>query len=902
MRTPYLLLRVRLIGFFMAVVALTMQAAAQRPIVLSFTSTPCDSAVCDSLIIINSSIFPEEILAVTIRDSVSYAIGGEFVLPQTVLSGSRVAIPLCFYPNRRGTIVDSLMVVIGTADGQDTVLVRLAGKGIGPELHVEPIAVNFPKTNVGTSSTETILIRNSGELPYQLTTLSLNIPPPFQLITSLPLVIPAGGSATIDVEFRPTEYGVYSVPIDLKAGCSFRLRLDLNGATELIGTGAVLRISKSGFSPANNEQLPCGIGSCTDITFSNVGNAPLVIEDVAWEVGAQGFSFTTPPITPFSVPANSQRTFQVCVSSQDRGMLKDTLKVTSNTRSAIAFGMVLDVSGSMRAEMHCGSTVSNRLEQAIIQANNFIQRTLLYLPSINLQDQLAICSYSSSNSGETPKIDFPFPLAPITDASRTVAQAGIAGLKSNGGTPTGAAVKQMVDMLAQSDLHNRVIVLLSDGDAEPHDRRFHPPASVVQHAQDNGVKIFTIGVGLDGNGTAAMYLRELANGTGGVAFDASDNDCQTLQNAFEAITDIVSRGTTFFEPFAVKVIAPNIAASPSLVFDTVHVHKSICSSITLTNIGEGEAIVDSATVTDALGGATTEFHIPSDVRFPIRIPEGEQVVVPVCFTPDTIRMRYGKLSFRYNNCGQKPTSTDLSGAAYAVANLRVSDLRIGLPGDIVTMPIYVDTSLADYAVATITYEVRWNNSMLDLRTVLPGAEGLAVIVEPVGPVAGRDAVAHITVTGDGLRGSGELVALEFQVLRGDALFSDVTLTEARFEDGNPKVILSNGGMVAFDSTCFRESKPLSNTGASKLSVGDASPTPARGRQVVIPVAADGETAISLEIVAADGRVALPRQTYHIDAGTARIQVDLSTFPPGSYYAVLTGGSGETFLRKILIAR
>jgi hypothetical protein len=334
-----------------------------------------------------------------------------------------------------------------------------------------------------------------------------------------------------------------------------------------------------------------------------------------------------------------------------------------------------------------------------------------------------------------------------------------------------------------------------------------------------------------------------------------------------------------------------------------------CGSITLTNIGEGEAIVDNVAITDLIGGPTSEFHLPPGVTLPIRIPEAEQVDIPICFTPAKIRTRGGSVQFSYNNCGQGPITTDLSGAAYAVANLRVSDLRIGLPGDIVTMPVYADSSLTDYGVRNITYEVRWNSSMLDLRGVRPRAGASGATVELAQPVtyAGGKAIAQFKATQTGtnadvIDGVGELAELEFQVLRGDALFSEVELTSATFEDQNPRAILSNAGMIAFDSTCFRESKPVSNGGATKVVLGNASPTPALSRQVTIPVTADGETALSVEVYAVDGTLALPAENRYISSGTGQIGLDLSALPPGGYYAVLKSAIGESYLRKILIAR
>lgn len=904
MRTRYLLLFFRLVGLCAVMAFCRGQAAAQ--VLLSFPQTPCDSVVCDSLVIANTSDSIQVLRAVQIRDSVSYMIGGDLGLPRTIPAGDSIVIPICFAPNRRGNIVDSLLAVIDTTGGTSLLRARLAGRGIGADLRINPIVVNFPRTSVSGSSTETIVIGNSGELPYVLTTAALNVPPPFQVTTPLPVTIMPGDSVEIMISFQPLENGVYSTSVDITAGCAARLQLGLNGATDLLGTGAVLRLSKIGFNPANKEQTPCDVPRCTDLTFSNVGSAPLIIQSLAWKRGDQGFAFTNPPPVPFMVPANSQRSFSICVTGSERALLSDTLLLASNTRSSIAFGMVIDVSGSMNDTVFCGADTSSRIEQAIIQAKDFIQRTLLHLPSIGIQDQLAISSYSTS-SGIGPRrlrINYPYLLTSITAAERLAAQNSISGLIADGGTPTGTALHRMIDTLAKSPLRNRVIVLLTDGEAD--DMKDSPVSAIIERAKQQGVRVFTISLGLSSNTTAMNYLRSLASETDGASFDASDNDCGTLQTAFEAITDLVSRGANHEEAFSIKVIAPSIVGTSSIRFDSLYVNDTICSSVMLSNNGEGVALVDAIDLADMLGGATDEFYLPPDVVFPIRIPESEVVEVPVCFNPHTIRSHGGKLSFHYNNCGQGPIVTELSGAAYARANLRLSDLRIGLPGDVVVMPLYADSSISAHGVRNITCEIRWNRSMLDLRAVRPRPGASGATVELAAPVrfAGSQAIATIKVThgGEGIHGGGELAELEFQVLRGDALFSEVTLASATFEDDNPRALLANAGMIAFDSTCFRDAKPISNAGATKITMGDAAPMPAPAGIVSIPVQTDGETVFQVEIYGAGGELVRPAEGKLIGAGAGRIDLDLSSVPAGSYYAVLKSGLGETFFRKILLIR
>lgn len=877
-------------------------AANAQPVEIVFPGTPCDSTVCDTLVINNSDSTAADITLAVFRDGKSYLLDPGFVVPQAIAPFGRLPIAICFRPARRGPISDSLLILKRSSSGLiDSVKVRLVGKGNGPAVDAVPGVLNFPKTNPGFTSNLTMWLRNSGDLPLTLDTTSLVIPDPFVLITPLPITINPADSVQIEISFQPDSSGIYSRRIDLATGCNTTLQLRFNGVTDFVGTGAVLRISKTGFNPVNNEQIPCDSSRCTDLTLSNIGNAPLIIENIAWVLGNLGYTITNPIPTPFVIPPQGSRDVRICIVSNTRGTLIDTLEVTSNTRSSIAFGLVIDVSGSMRNMMDCGGSPSPRMTQAIQQAQNFIGRTLLYLPAVGIQDQLAIATYTTDVFGRRTIINDIFPLTFITDPTRTTAQNSVAGLTPQSGTPTGEAVDHMIDIISRSPLASKVIVLLTDGVAT--DMGAYPIAQVAAKARARGIRVFTIGIGLDGSNNAQQYLQTLATNTNGAAYDASDNDCSTLQNAFEAITDLLSRGTKTYEPFKISIVSPYLVTLRGVTFDSVYVNGTTCRTITLTNAGEGTALIDSATLANSLDGSPAEFTLGAGLNFPIAIPEAGQISITLCFKPERIRNRAGRITVYYNSCGSNPVIARLDGAAWALSNLRVTDERIGLPGDFVKMPVYVDSVMTEYSVNTITYQVRWNKSMLDLRGVTPSAAGACSAMTISKPVTFGDRYAsvEITASGSNIPGNSQIADLEFMVLRGDSLGSTIEVTAGNFEDNNPRTLLANAGMIAFDSVCFRNSKPLRLGGATKIVVGDAVPTPSTA-SVTLPFTADGLGAVSVAIYGPDGTLAVPATEYMLDKGHNELVIDLAGMASGSYYALINAGDGSAHVRRIVLSR
>jgi hypothetical protein len=873
------------------------RAAAQQQLILIFPDTPCDSVSCSQINVDGGRIDPSVRSAFIFRDGTSFAIDASLLGADTIAAGEPIRVPICFRPTRRGQITDSLAVVVVSGAVRDTFRVRVTGRGIGPELEPDPIALNFPLTNPGSSATIPVTLKNVGELPFTFDAAALTVPAPFQLATPGPIVIPPGASISVDITFAPSSNGVYSDVGELRAGCARRLQIGLNGATDLIGTGAVLRTSKVRFNPVNDEETPCSVTQCTPMTISNAGNATLVVDDIRWAVDTAGYRITNLPPMPILVSPNSQKTFDVCLEGRGRGRLVDTLVVRSNSRTSIAFGMVLDLSKSMDSLMSCDSGFSPaRISQAIVQAQRFIARTLLYLPAVGVQDYLAIMRYSSVI--ETRTI---FNLQPITDASRSAAQATLNGLMPNGDTQTGTALMRMMDTLMKAPLANRVIVLISDGAAR--DTIRYPADTLAARAIRLGIRIFTVQIGTQTDNAARAYLQRLANANGRYF---NGNDCGTLQQSFEMITDLVSRGQINREPFAMKVTAPKVITSGSLRFDSTYFLTTSCATVTLTNVGEGEAVIDSIQLRDAFGATTAEFSFGPSVTFPIRIPESGQVGVDVCFRPAGLRERGGSTSFTYNSCSPDILGSTLSGTGWARAGLRIDDERIGLPGSIAMMPVYLDSTVAAYDVHSIRFRVRWNKSMLDLRTVRPLAAAGAASIALDGPVRfdGRDAVADFVANGDFYEPAGQLAELEYMVLRGDTLGSTIELSSARFEDDNPKPLMKNAGLIAFDSTCFRSSKTiaLGAPPAGKVTRLDVAPVPARrGSAVTLSIDVDGPTSVRATLYDALGARVAATVELQLDASGAVSEIPTDGLAAGAYYVVVGERSGTTHIRSIVVA-
>ncbi len=882
-------------------IELVMRGLTSQLIEEGFGEVACDSVLCDTLWVagIGSN---ERIISINMRDSISFVLDSDITLPFLLPAGDSIGIPICFTPTRRGNIVDSLVMVVRRGPVDEVAGIRLSGIGVGPNLEVEPPVLNFPRITVGQTSLLATKLINSGERSITVTAADLMIPPPFQLNTVLPITIGAGDTIDLEIEFIPTERGIFSVPIEISAGCLRLIELGLNGSTDFIGTGGVLRVTKVGFSPANDERVPCDFSQCTDVTLSNVGNATLIVEAVDWANGSLGYTLTPPPATPLTIPANESRTIRVCIDAQQAGTLRDTLLVRSNDRRSIAFGLVIDESLSMDTALACGANPPSRLEEALKQAEVFIDNTLLFLPALNIQDQVAVTLYSgTARFPSRPVVENVYPLTNVTDPTRTAAKASLATAITRGGTWTGEAVREMIRTLAASPLPDRVIVLLTDGVAS--DESQNPVGTIVSEANAAGVRIFTIGIGLS-RADAIAYLSEMSDDTRGLGFLA--NNCGSLQEAFSEITEVVSQGGVWAEPFQITVTSPQLLAD-DIEFDSLYIFDDTCTTLTLTNVGEGTALVTALDFTDLLGGATAEFYLePGTTTFPLSIPENAQRQVRVCFRPNGLRERGGLLKATYNDCFAVDATGAVAGTGYAEANLRIDDERVTLPGQTVTLPVYGDSSLSGYGVNTIRWTMRWNRTMLELQGVRPGAASGGAAVLQTGPVIETGEYATVEIESSGgsaLDPPGELALLDFEFLRGDTLAAYVEITSGVMEDGNPKLLRKNAGLVVHDSICFRELRPISYNGpASKLTLRSVTPAPSNGEDISVEIETTGAIGFALEVFDVKGSAVVGAERYGAGEGRSTLQLDVRNLPNGVYYLRITDDGGGVAFRKVVIRR
>lgn len=174
--------------------------------------------------------------------------------------------------------------------------------------------------------------------------------------------------------------------------------------------------------------------------------------------------------------------------------------------------LLVDVSGSMKENAGTGRTL---LAEAIEGARSTIGH-------FRSTDELGVWAFSSSNNGNIVKVR---EVSPLGDEAEDL-RVDLGLLRPGGGTPMYDAIKESYDFMKHRAKPGRInaIVVLSDGEDSDSRTRLNDLLNMVQSSSgekvdDSPVRIFPI---IYSDAAPGDTLKQIAEGSGGQVFDASD--------------------------------------------------------------------------------------------------------------------------------------------------------------------------------------------------------------------------------------------------------------------------------------------------------------------------------------------------------------------------------------------
>lgn len=358
-------------------VALTTTASAPaaavatlNPTSLNFGSVTVGSSSAKSVVISNSGTASLTISQITSTGS-GYTVGG-FTLPIVLAAGASTSFNVNFAPTTTGSANGSVSLT-GNASNSPANL-PLTGSGAAApvaQLTVNPTTSNFGNVTVGSTSTQSVSITNSGNVSVtisQITTSGAG----FTLAgVNVPLTLNPGQSSTYTAQFSPTAVGSASGQISVTSTASNSPTLISLSGTGVAAPAPQLSVNATSLSFGS---VTVGSSGTKSVTISNSGNANLTISQITTSGnGFSGSPITLPlTLTPGQTASYTAQFAPTAVGSASGQISFGSNSPTNPTVSLAGTGIaaqVLTLSVSQSSLAFGSVTVGNNSSQSLVLTN-----------------------------------------------------------------------------------------------------------------------------------------------------------------------------------------------------------------------------------------------------------------------------------------------------------------------------------------------------------------------------------------------------------------------------------------------------------------------------------------------------------------------------------------------------
>lgn len=246
--------------------------------------------------------------------------------PLTLAAGQSAALSAIYSPTAAGSIAGSISVVSNATNSPATI--TLSGTGIQPQISVVPTSVAFGSVAVGSSTSQTMSIQNSGTAPLSVTQATASSAGFAVSGLTLPLTVAAGGSASFTVSFTPTSASNFSASLALVSNAP-----GSPTSVALTGTGLAqsLQLSASPTSLSFGNETVGSTSSSQTVTISNTGNSTVSVTQITASSAAFSISGITLPI---SLSAGQSTSFAVVFAPTSQGSLTGSISIVSTASNS----------------------------------------------------------------------------------------------------------------------------------------------------------------------------------------------------------------------------------------------------------------------------------------------------------------------------------------------------------------------------------------------------------------------------------------------------------------------------------------------------------------------------------------------------------------------------------------
>jgi hypothetical protein len=555
-------------------------------------------------------------------------------------AGQSATIRIQFVPQLPGTASGRLTVTSNASDSSLTV--ALSGTGTEAGISVTPASVNFGNVGVGSSSSQTVTVNNTGTANLTISQDSVT-GAGFSVTGLSAQTIAPGSGISFSAVFAPTAAGGASGSISLTTdAANSPTTIALSGT----GTQAALSVTPSS---VNFGSVAVGSNDSQAITLKNVGSTSLVISQES--VAGTGFSvngFSAQTLAP-----GNTTTFNAVFTPTAGGNASGSISVTTDasasptTVALSGTGMQAGISATPSSVNFAGVVVGSSSSQAIALKNTGTENLTI--------SQDSVTGAGFSVNGLSPQTIAPGNSVTFNAVFAPAAAGGASGsisVNSNApGSPmtiplSGSGTQAAISISPSSvsfgsvvdgNVNSQPIILKNTG------------AASLTISQDS-----VTGAGFSVTGLSAQTI---APGSG-ISFSAvfAPTSAGSVSGSISVTTNAPGSPATISLSGTGTTTTLSLGASPtSLSFASTNVGSNSSLAVTLTNNGNSNITISGVNSTNA--AFTTNGAGAGTILTP-----GQVATLNVVFTPTAAGSASGTVTVASNATSVPAISVSGTGA------------------------------------------------------------------------------------------------------------------------------------------------------------------------------------------------------------------------------------------------
>ncbi|MGB0033913.1 MAG: choice-of-anchor D domain-containing protein, partial [Candidatus Acidiferrales bacterium] len=361
----------------------TQGQLSANPASVNFGNLLTGSSGSVSITLTNSGTASVTISAAS-ASGAGFSISG-LAVPQTINPSSSTSFTAKFAPTTAGNASGSVSITNNAPGSPLSIALSGSATASQPQLTINPATWNFGSVNVGSSSTHSITLTNSGNAALTISAASASGAGFSMSGMAVPVTINPGLNATLTAQFAPTITGSGSGSISITSNAP-----GSPAAISLSGTGVQAQLSATP-STIGFGNVVTGNSNSQTISLKNNGTASVTISQA--NVTGTGFSISGLSI-PATIGVGASTTFNAVFSPTSATSASGSISLVNNGPSS---PLAIALSGTGIAATHLLGASSTNLSFGNVNDNT--SSTLSVTLTNNGNSNVTISAVSAPGSG-----------------------------------------------------------------------------------------------------------------------------------------------------------------------------------------------------------------------------------------------------------------------------------------------------------------------------------------------------------------------------------------------------------------------------------------------------------------------------------------------------------------------